>query len=278
MFNFYFLGSILSTFLIFFHTYVGKEYTFVCGLFIFMALLCHRYENNQSYAQIIFASVLYSIIGSLSLYAYQNRSNIMNQLDQIPWLLLYYFLFFIFVVVIATFVFGFKNIIVKFKERKVSDIKGKNQKIYMTNSVEAYQDKIQEQKNIRRIQNIVDVMVILFITLTTYGVYSLNFITYKFDYVDFSINYQTIVLITICWFTTLFYVFNCWIKQFIIFILIHCIVVFIAMFFAPDYFKTGVFSVANVITVGKTFVYIFAPTIILFFIKEHISSLSFRDC
>ena len=264
----------LATFMIFAHQYMGKDYFFIIGSTVLFLNMLRGYERGAAVGKMFFSVFLFLVLGSLGLLVYLYRDHSIDNLNQLVGYLYGYGVIYFGLAIIAFIVYLFKMMVTDFHDGAEGKIENRNHEIYMTNSAAQYQSKEQADQKVSRVVWLCDLMVILFIVLTTYLLFGFHLMKIKFETIDFQLNMESTVIICSCWLGALFYFFNVGIKFLLYAVVFHCIVCAV---FHSSLFQFGLLSETGLIQLAKSIGYIFLPSVIIFFVREMKIITSFKD-
>ena len=144
----------------------------------------------------------------------------------------------------------------------------------MNNSSSSYLSKEQEDRKISQVKGICDFIVIWFIILSTYAIFTLHLFKFNFEILDFNLNLATVVIICSCWLASLFYFFNVGIKFLLYAAVFHCVV---GITFHSSLISQHVFTADGAVRLMYSLGYILLPAVIIFFARESKLIISFKD-
>lgn len=264
----------LATFMIFAHQYVGRDYFLIVGSSLLFLNILRGYEKGASLSKIFFSIFLFLVIGSASLLVYICRDKALDQLDLFVKYLYSYGIVFGSLGLIGFMVYLVKEAVSRLHYGSQRRIGEKNHEIYMNNSSSSYLSKEQEDRKISQVKGICDFIVIWFIILSTYAIFTLHLFKFNFEILDFNLNLATVVIICSCWLASLFYFFNVGIKFLLYAAVFHCVV---GITFHSSLISQHVFTADGTVRLMYSLGYILLPAVIIFFARESKLIISFKD-
>ncbi|MBQ8706765.1 MAG: hypothetical protein IJ523_01610 [Succinivibrionaceae bacterium] len=202
------LAGIIATFLIFSHSYEGREYSFIIGYCVILLLLAFRYEKGYSLSKTMFTCILLPLAGAVALGAYEYRDLFMKNLDQVVASYVAYQFVFILTGVIATLVFLYKLMVSRILYNYRKKLHNKNHVIYMSGSTEKYLSKEEIAGIDRRGQISADVAVFGFIVLTTAMVALVPQLGLKSEELRIELSADPGICLAACWIFAMICIFN----------------------------------------------------------------------
>ena len=263
MFLWYMLSGVISCFLIFSHSYEGKEYSFLIGFTIVLLLCAFRYEKGYSLGKTMFTCIFLPLVGAAALGAYEYRNLFMKNLDQVVANYVAYQFVFVLVGVLATIVFLYKLLVSRLLEKRLKTINGTNYAITMSGSSDSYLSA-QDIKNRERHAKIAaHVAVFVFIVASTFLVSLIPHLQIQSDELRFSLTgaSQGICLVA-CWIFAVIYIFNCGVGMILSFAFFY-----LAAFTFGTLIKNG-FTMDLIKQELICWAWLFAPSVAAFFLRE----------
>ncbi len=208
MFIWYSLSSILATFLIFAHSYQGKEYAFVIGLTLIMIMCAYRYEKGYSLSKTMFTCIFLPLVGAIGLGIYRYEKQFMNNLDSVVATYVIYQFVFIVVGILATVIFLYKLMLSNLLNRQIKAISGKNHMIYMNSSSADYLTPEQIAQKESRVRRIVAVAAWLFVMITVVLSFALLPMKIVSEELELKMLTYPCLCVSACWLFACFYILN----------------------------------------------------------------------
>jgi hypothetical protein len=220
----------------------------------------------------MFTCIFLPLVGSVALGAYEYRSLFMKNLDQVVAHYVAYQFVFVVVGVLATVVFLYKLLISRLLDRRLRAIRGTNYSIMMSNSSSRYLSDREVKSREKHARMIAHTAVFVFMVISTFLVSLIPHMHIQSDELNFSLTTvpQGVCLVA-CWIFAVIYIFNSGV------VMICSFAVFYLLTFSLFVLCTKGFALDLIKQELVYWVWLFAPSAVVFFLREANILPNFED-